>query len=59
MSPDEKWLTTVIEFAVRNVHEGGGPFSAVIVAEDTIVGTGQNRVTRDNDPTAVGWPVAG
>jgi guanine deaminase len=52
MSPDDKWLATVIELAVRNVHEGGGPFSAVIVADGTLVSTGQNRVTRDNDPTA-------
>lgn len=52
MSPDEKWLAAVIELAVRNVHEGGGPFGAVIVAEGALVSTGQNRVTRDNDPTA-------
>jgi guanine deaminase len=52
MSPDETWLATVIELAVRNVYEGGGPFSAVIVAEGGLVGTGQNRVTRNNDPTA-------
>lgn len=52
MLPDDEWLATVIELAVRNVHEGGGPFSAVIVAEGTLVSTGQNRVTRDNDPTA-------
>jgi guanine deaminase len=52
MSPDEKWLAAAIELAVRNVHEGGGPFSAMIVAGGTLVSTGQNRVTRDNDPTA-------
>ncbi|MGH3940669.1 MAG: nucleoside deaminase [Pseudonocardiaceae bacterium] len=52
MSLDEKWLAAVIELAVRNVHEGGGPFAAVIIAADTLVSTGQNRVTRDNDPTA-------
>jgi guanine deaminase len=52
MSPDEKWLAAAIELAVRNVGEGGGPFSAMIVAEGTLVSTGCNRVTRDNDPTA-------
>jgi len=52
MSPDEKWLAAAIELAVRNVGEGGGPFSAMIVVEGTLVSTGCNRVTRDNDPTA-------
>jgi guanine deaminase len=52
MSPDEKWLAVAIELAVRNVGEGGGPFSAMIVVEGTLVSTGCNRVTRDNDPTA-------
>ncbi len=52
MSPDEKWLAVTIELAVWNVHQGGGPFGAVIVAGGALVSTGQNRVTRDNDPTA-------
>jgi guanine deaminase len=52
MSPDEKWLATVIELAIRNVYEGGGPFGAVIVSDGALMSTGQNRVTRDNDPTA-------
>ncbi|MGH3766975.1 MAG: nucleoside deaminase [Pseudonocardiaceae bacterium] len=51
MSPDEKWLTEVIELAVRNVP-AGGPFGAAVVADGALVSTGQNRVTRDNDPTA-------
>ncbi|PZS13403.1 MAG: hypothetical protein DLM60_20810 [Pseudonocardiales bacterium] len=50
--PDEKWLAAVIELAVRNVQDGGGPFAAVIVAGGALVSTGCNRVTRDNDPTA-------
>ena len=52
MSPDEKWLQVVIEVAIRNVYEGGGPFAAVIVADGEVMSSGQNRVTRDNDPTA-------
>lgn len=52
MSPDQKWLAAVIELAVRNVHDGGGPFGAMIIVEGALVSTGQNRVTRDNDPTA-------
>ena len=30
----------------------GGPFGALIVLKDKIIGTGTNRVTIDNDPTA-------
>jgi guanine deaminase len=49
---DSDWLSAAIDLAVRNVHEGGGPFGAVVVADGVVVGSGQNRVTRDNDPTA-------
>src|SRR5262249_45478548 len=34
------------------VYDGGGPFAAVIVLDGELMSTGQNRVTRDNDPTA-------
>lgn len=49
---DMEWLATAIDLATRNVGEGGGPFGAVVVADGVAVGAGQNRVTRDNDPTA-------
>jgi guanine deaminase len=49
---DSRWLAAAIELAVRNVAEGGGPFGAVVVAGDELLARGQNRVTRDNDPTA-------
>jgi guanine deaminase len=49
---DSRWLVAAIELAVRNVAEGGGPFGAVVVAGDELLARGQNRVTRDNDPTA-------
>lgn len=49
---DDGWLSLAIELAVSNVHDGGGPFGAVIVQDGELVGRGQNRVTRDNDPTA-------
>lgn len=32
--------------------EDGGPFGAVIVRDDKIIGSGWNRVLRTNDPTA-------
>jgi tRNA(Arg) A34 adenosine deaminase TadA len=34
------------------VQGGGGPFGAVIVLGDEVVGEGTNRVTTQNDPTA-------
>lgn len=32
--------------------EDGGPFGAVIVRDDKVIGAGWNRVLRTNDPTA-------
>lgn len=49
---DAYWLEHAVALAARNVAAGGGPFGALIVAGDEIIGTGVNRVTRDNDPTA-------
>ncbi|GAA2562647.1 nucleoside deaminase [Pseudonocardia hydrocarbonoxydans] len=49
---DLDWLTTAVDLAVANVADGGGPFGAVLVAGGVRIGSGQNRVTRDNDPTA-------
>lgn len=52
MSDDKIWLNLAVELAAANVAAGGGPFGAVIVRDGVVVATGQNRVTRDNDPTA-------
>ncbi|MCW2840314.1 MAG: cytosine deaminase [Aeromicrobium sp.] len=49
---DHGWLAQAIDLAVANVAAGGGPFGAVIVRDNLLVATGQNRVTRDLDPTA-------
>lgn len=49
---DERWLTEAVALATANVADGGGPFGAVVVRDGVVIGTGQNRVTRDNDPTA-------
>lgn len=50
---DAGWLARAIELATANVGDGGGPFGALIVdADGTVVAEGQNRVTRDLDPTA-------
>ncbi len=48
----EEWLARAVALAVANVADGGGPFGAVIVRDGVLVAEGQNRVTRDLDPTA-------
>lgn len=49
---DDRFMLRAIALAVANVQAGGGPFGAVIVRGDEIVGEGVNRVTVSNDPTA-------
>ena len=51
-SDDERWVSQAVALATANVADGGGPFGAVVVRAGVVIGTGQNRVTRDNDPTA-------
>lgn len=50
--PDVAWLVQAIDLAVRNVAQGGGPFGALVVRGSLVVARGQNRVTRELDPTA-------
>jgi len=46
-------MRRAIELSVRNVHSGnGGPFGAVVVKDDAIVGEGTNQVLATNDPSA-------
>lgn len=52
MNPDHRWLSRAVDLAIENVKAAGGPFGAVIVRDDVLLSTGQNRVTRDLDPTA-------
>lgn len=49
---DQLWLEQAVDLAVENVAAGGGPFGALVVREGVVLATGQNRVTRDLDPTA-------
>ena len=49
---DRRWLARTIELATENVHNGGGPFGALIVRDGELVAEGQNRVTATLDPTA-------
>lgn len=49
---DEKYLREAIAMAAANVKNGGGPFGALIVRNDEVIGRGVNHVAYDNDPTA-------
>jgi len=48
----EKFMREAIRLAQESAATGGGPFGAVVVKDDAIVGRGQNRVVPDRDPTA-------
>ena len=47
-----EWLGRAVRLAADSVDSGGGPFGALVVRADEIVGTGTNRVTEWRDPTA-------
>ncbi len=49
----KKYMLRAIELAEENVKLlNGGPFGAVIVKDNKIIGKGVNQVTTNNDPTA-------
>lgn len=53
MQPDPIFMQMAIDLATENVTSGaGGPFGAVVVRNGTVVATGVNCVTTNNDPTA-------
>ena len=46
-------MAAALTLARRNATSAdGGPFGAVVVHDDQVVGEGRNGVTRTNDPTA-------
>jgi guanine deaminase len=50
---DSGCLGDAVRLATRSVLRGGGPFGALVVDDrGEVVGWGENRVTRDLDPTA-------
>jgi guanine deaminase len=49
---DGDFLAQAVALARENVASGGGPFGAIVVRDGAIIAVGQNRVTRDLDPTA-------
>ena len=52
MSDEQVWLDRAVDLATANVARGGGPFGAVVVRDEVVIGEGANRVTVDLDPTA-------
>jgi guanine deaminase len=49
----EDYLKLAIEEALEGLRAGdGGPFGAVIVNKDQVIGKGHNRVLQSHDPTA-------
>lgn len=50
---DQGFMRHAIELAKRGVDSNsGGPFGAIVVLDDKIIGEGWNCVTSGNDPTA-------
>ncbi|HNW72862.1 MAG TPA: nucleoside deaminase [Bacteroidales bacterium] len=50
---NEAFLTEAFRLAAQSMQANqGGPFGAVVVIDDKIIGTGVNQVTSKNDPTA-------
>lgn len=50
---NDQWLQKAIRLAQRAAERNlGGPFGALIVKADRVVGRGWNKVTSANDPTA-------
>ncbi len=48
-----KFMQIADELSKQNLlTNAGGPFGAVIVKDDTVVGVGNNHVLENNDPTA-------
>jgi guanine deaminase len=47
-----EFMQRAIELAKQSINQGGGPFAAVIVKDNQIIGEGFNQVSNKNDPTA-------
>jgi len=53
MKESKDFMELAIDLAEGNIEkQDGGPFGAVVVKDDVIVGKGSNHVTLNNDPTA-------
>lgn len=52
MTDDRMFLDLALAAAVTSVHEGGGPFGALVMRDGEVIATGVNQVTATLDPTA-------
>jgi guanine deaminase len=52
MKTHEQWLEEAVLIAVENVGRGGGPFAALVVRGEEVIGRGVNEVQVNSDPTA-------
>ncbi|MEN8258741.1 MAG: nucleoside deaminase [Thermodesulfobacteriota bacterium] len=52
MADHQKFMAQAIRLAEKSLINGGGPFGAVIVKNNEVIGSGSNQVTLTNDPTA-------
>lgn len=48
----EHFMRQAIALSKESISLGGGPFGAVIVKNNKVIGIGQNTVVKSNDPTA-------
>lgn len=49
----ERFMRKAVDLSIENVRSGrGGPFAALVVRDDRVIGEGTNLVTSTNDPTA-------
>lgn len=50
---EKEFMNMAIDLSYKGMHAGkGGPFGAIVVKGDEVVGKGCNSVLMDNDPTA-------
>lgn len=49
---DDIFLYQAIELAIDSAQKNGGPFGAVIVKNNQVIGKGHNQVTENCDPSA-------
>jgi len=49
---DREFLSKAISLARENIYKGGGPFGALVVKNNLIISSANNKVTQTNDPTA-------
>ena len=47
-----KFMQRAIELSIKSIHNGTGPFGAVIIKDNKIISEGNNIVTSSNDPTS-------